>query len=227
MLLVVKGGSIPAWIGAIELALLVFAGVIARQRGGRIAALGPVRQERAELEDMSATFDYALERYEVYSAHLAHVLDHLQRVISKDIEVSIPDYIQRGILEPGRDVLMEDPEEDIRLSVLLPESSKFVMAWAAGHDLQSQPNIAWTSTRHSRVSPSNLASSRRGTTWRRTIVSRRIHTPPVRSTPWFPSRYASEMRSLASSTRSHRGQVSSIPQNRATCCRSVVFSAWR
>jgi GAF domain-containing protein len=66
------------------------------------------------------------------------VLDHLQRVISKDIEVSIPDYIQRGILEPARDVLMEAPEEDIRLSVLLPEEGHFVMAWAAGHDLESQ-----------------------------------------------------------------------------------------
>jgi GAF domain-containing protein len=137
--LVIEGGSVPAWIAIAELAVIVFLAVLVRRRGGRLAALEPVEVETKRLEGEVEVLNYALSRHEVYSSHLAHVLDHLQRVISGDIEVSIPEYIQRGILEPARDVLMEDPSEDVRLSILLPdEDGFFVMDWAAGHDLESQ-----------------------------------------------------------------------------------------
>ena len=81
-----------------------------------------------------------LERFEVYTAHIAEVLDHLQRVLSPNIDVPIPVYIERGILEPARDVLANHPDEHVRLSVLLPDGDCFVMVWAAGHTLPGRSN---------------------------------------------------------------------------------------
>jgi GAF domain-containing protein len=139
VLLVIKGGSVPAWVAIGELAIIVLLAVLVRRRGGRLAALRPVETEIKELKQNAEVLAYAVSRHEVYAGHLAHVLDHLQRVISGDIDVSIPEYIRRGILEPARDVLMEDPSEDVRLSILLPDDARsFFMAWAAGHDLESQ-----------------------------------------------------------------------------------------
>jgi GAF domain-containing protein len=139
VLLVVRGGSVPAWVAIGELAIILFLAVLVRRRGGRLAALRPIESETKELRERDEVLSYALSRHEVYAGHLAHVLDHLQRVISGDIDVDIPEYIQRGILEPGRDVLMEDASEDVRLSILLPDDAgSFFMAWAAGHDLESQ-----------------------------------------------------------------------------------------
>jgi GAF domain-containing protein len=79
-----------------------------------------------------------VERYELYSDHVVDVLHRLQRVLTGDLgDVTIPDYIQRGIVEPARDV-MQGPHEDIRISVLLPEGDRWHMAWSAGHSLDGQ-----------------------------------------------------------------------------------------
>jgi GAF domain-containing protein len=146
LLLVVSGGSVPAWLLAV-VALLAALIVLQSQRQVRrlrgqiahldtqIAELKPFEQNAPELEDMVDSFSWALERFEVYTAHVAEVLDHLQLVLSGNIDVPIPIYIERGILEPARDVLANDPDEHIRLSVLLPDEDCFVMAWSAGHTL--------------------------------------------------------------------------------------------
>jgi hypothetical protein len=150
-LLIWQGGSIPAWVAAVIVAVAGTVAFVSRrrlttlQRGlgrrdTRIAELEPLVAENEELEAVVGRYDYGLARHEVYGSHIAEVLDHLQRVVSGDIEVAIPEYVVRGILEPARDVLMEDPDEDIRLSVLLPteEGDYFLMVWAAGHNLNSQ-----------------------------------------------------------------------------------------
>jgi hypothetical protein len=147
VLLVVVGGSVPAWLLAVV--ALVAAIVLffsrrqikrvrsdLRTREARVTELEPFEANAPELEATVASFDWALERFEVYTAHVAEVLDHLQRVVSGDIEVPIPVYIERGILEPARNVLA--PDEAVRLSVLLPHEDWFVMVWAAGHSLPGQ-----------------------------------------------------------------------------------------
>lgn len=128
-LLVVFGGSVPAWLLAVALlsALAVLAACRYRARG----------IER-EIRDRDGAFSSALERFEVYTAHVAEVLDHLQRVLSGNIDVKIPVYIERGILEPARDLLANDGGEYVRLSVLLPYDENFIMVWAAGHTLPGQ-----------------------------------------------------------------------------------------
>jgi hypothetical protein len=150
-LLVWQGGSVPSWVAA--LIVVGAAAIVARSRcrisalerrlasrETKIAKLEPLAARSKELEEAVDRYDYGLACHEVYGAHIAEVLDHLQRVVSGDIEVAIPEYIVRGILEPARDVIIEDPGEDVRLSVLLPDTDDdcFVMPWAAGHNLNSQ-----------------------------------------------------------------------------------------
>lgn len=147
VLLVIFGGSVPAWL----LALVLLAAAVALSLSGRrihqlqdevstrdsrIAELQPFEEGAPELEGTVATFDWALERFEVYTAHVAEILDHLQRVLAGDIAVPIPTYVERGILEPARDLLAHRSfEEHVRLSVLLPVDDCFAMVWAAGHTL--------------------------------------------------------------------------------------------
>ena len=217
-MLVAKGGSVPAWVAVAELALILFLFVLVRRRGGRLAELEPVRSESEQLRDQPETYDYALERYGLYSSHLAHVLDHLQRVISGDIDVGIPEYISRGILEPARDVLMEDSDEDIRLSILLPEQDDcFVMTWSAGHDLESQSDPRVPSARRLPGSRTSQESFKYGETPRRMIGSKRTLTRLDHSTRWFLCPFVLEITSLGSLMRSHRSQMSLTPPSATTC----------
>jgi GAF domain-containing protein len=95
-----------------------------------------------ELVEQLDRFDWALERHEMYGAHVCQMMDNLQRVIAGDIPgVSIPNFIERGVLEPARDVMRDyGHNSDLRLSILLPTGTNgnFRMQWAAGHHLDSQ-----------------------------------------------------------------------------------------
>jgi GAF domain-containing protein len=138
VLFVLQGGSLPAWICVLEFGLILVLIVLARRRGQRSASLIAREAEVAALQQEAELYGYALDRHQIYSDHVAQVLDHLQRVVSGDIDSPIPDYIQRGILEPARDVLnLGDPSQEARLSILLPDDNDFVMAWAAGHSFGS------------------------------------------------------------------------------------------
>ncbi|MEA2369902.1 MAG: hypothetical protein QOH12_296 [Solirubrobacteraceae bacterium] len=84
------------------------------------------------------------ERYEGYTEHLRQILEVLQQVIAGEVAgVTYAAFIERGILEPARDMLKQDPGEDIRLSVLEPDSSApdhFRMLFAAGHTVLGKTN---------------------------------------------------------------------------------------
>jgi hypothetical protein len=147
--LVVLGGSVPAWTLAAVVLLAAVLLLLARrqvsglrddltERNEEIGELEPLATALPEVGETLEILDWAVERYFVYTGHVAKMLDHLQRVVSGDLEVPIPDFIARGILEPARDVLANDPDEHIRLSVLLPSGDDFVMVWAAGHSLLGQ-----------------------------------------------------------------------------------------
>jgi hypothetical protein len=160
-LLVWRGGSVPAWCAALAVLLVIIAGLVLRSRlAGQVVRLGdtvtslqgegtvlqarvdelePLEAEVAKLRDDNERFQWGLDRHEAYGAHVSQVLGHLHRVLSGDIPgVSIPAFIERGILAPARDLLASSAAEDVRLSVLLPEGDNFYMAWAAGHSIESQ-----------------------------------------------------------------------------------------
>ena len=151
-LLIWHGGSVPAWLLAVALVLLVAAVVAARARGRRVDELLPIAEQAAELDGVVDLLTDALMRHDEYTRHVAVVLDNLQRVVVGALNVDLREYIERGILEPARDLLTQAPDENVRLSVLVPEGEHWRMMWSAGHSLAgregyNQP-IANTLSRH-------------------------------------------------------------------------------
>ena len=56
--------------------------------------------------------------------------------------MTFQDFIERGILQPARDMLRQDANEDVRLSVLAPRGDVFCMSFAAGHSLLSKTKFS-------------------------------------------------------------------------------------
>ncbi len=137
-----KGGSVPAWLLLVPIALTVLlAALIARQLHAR----------KVDNESLAKE----LGRSREYSRHLQDSLDDLQRVMGGDVDVDISDYVEQGVLEPARRILTEKPAENVRLSVLLPSMvspDRWSMPWAAGHSLTGKSKydqpIADTLARH-------------------------------------------------------------------------------
>lgn len=125
--------SVPAWVAVVVvLALLALGYAVARRRSaGDLDVL---------LEYLDS--ELALGRY--YADHVREVLEILQRGIAGDLPVTYGDFIQRGVLEPARDWLMQVPGEDIRISILAPDAAgrEFHMAFSAGHSLASQQQFS-------------------------------------------------------------------------------------
>jgi GAF domain-containing protein len=137
-LLVWQGGSVPAWLFVATLVLLGLAVVAARTQRRRVRELLPGSEQAAELEEVVERLADALERHDEYTRHVAVVLDNLQRVVAGALGVDLREYIERGVLEPARDLLTQVPNESIRLSVLVPEPplhERWRMIWSAGHSL--------------------------------------------------------------------------------------------
>jgi hypothetical protein len=90
-LLVVQGGSLPAWLSLLLVAIAAAVAtvlylrvrksrLIIEERDERVRELEGLEERCAELQQVVDVFDSALERYELYGAHIAHILGHLQRV---------------------------------------------------------------------------------------------------------------------------------------------------
>jgi GAF domain-containing protein len=129
--LVVSGATVPAWTLAAMVLLAVLVIYLARR--------GP-SSKVAEMKADLATAEWGLDRHESYGEHVCQVLDHFQRALAGDIPNAPPAlFIDRGILQPARDVMRTyGHADDVRLSVLLAKDDKFRMTWAAGHNLDSQ-----------------------------------------------------------------------------------------
>lgn len=163
-LLIWKGGSVPAWVAVLAVVIVVGISILLGVRAGRererfavalasrdehigeltdrVSELETHTSDYEEIADSEGRIHWALERFELYTAHTADVLDRLQRVLAGELQgVSIPNYIERGILDPARDVL-QGPHDDIRISVLLPQGDRWTMIWCAGHSLDGQKKYA-------------------------------------------------------------------------------------
>jgi hypothetical protein len=149
-LLVWKGGTVPAWIAAVLLvAALGLAGFAYSQmrrlkgtvatKDERIGELEPLAEALPELQADLERLAGGLERHDVYGNHIAKMLDQLQRVVARELDVPIPQYVERGILQPARDLLIADAGGDVRLSILLPrvkpDEDRWRMVLSAGHSV--------------------------------------------------------------------------------------------
>jgi GAF domain-containing protein len=76
-----------------------------------------------------------------YVDHVKEVLDTLQKIVAGDIpDVSAAAFIERGILAPARQWLVtaKGSDEEVRLSVLVPEGDQFSMLFEAGHSVEAR-----------------------------------------------------------------------------------------
>jgi hypothetical protein len=149
-LLIWQGGTVPAWIAALVVMLtlaitLRFHLQVRALRAQttnqqqRIEELEPLELTRGDLEDEIADLWGGIERHNLYSAHVAKMLDQLQRVVARDITVPISAYVERGILQPARDLLtLSEPGAEVRLSILMPSDERWNMIFSAGHSIEGQ-----------------------------------------------------------------------------------------
>jgi GAF domain len=129
--LLVVGWTVPAW--TLVAALIVAIGLmyITRRVAGR---------EAIELRPRLEAAEEKLDRHDSYGENICSIMDNYQRVLAGDIKgVSIVDFIERGILTAGRDVMQENGHAaDLRMSVLMAKEENFEMWWASGHSMQGQ-----------------------------------------------------------------------------------------
>ena len=134
-LLVTSDAELPVGVTVILLAVLAAAGYILYRR-----ATKRLHERAKRLSADNKALAEQVDRNRAHSGHVRMMLDHLHKVIAGEVgNVSIPSYIEKGILQPARDMLLADCDCDVRLSILLPmDDDHFDMAWAAGHSFESQ-----------------------------------------------------------------------------------------
>jgi hypothetical protein len=128
--------SIPMWLAAVAAggvaSLVLIQGLRLRERGGDVEGIANVAFEIEQARAIT----------QAYSEHLMEILYAFRRVINGDIPgVTVKEWVEDGILEPARDLIRARHAEDIRLSILVPDGDDFVMAFAAGHTLDSKRNF--------------------------------------------------------------------------------------
>lgn len=105
--LIVAGWHVPAWaLVAMALVAVGLAYVTRRVTGREAHELRP-KLNKAEDE---------LDRHDSYGRNICSILDTFQKIVAKDIEMSMDAFIEQGILIPGRDVMQENGRpSDLRM----------------------------------------------------------------------------------------------------------------
>jgi hypothetical protein len=151
-------GNVP-WIVALLVlaALTVWASSRARNSSQRSAAAErDLKATRDSLEAARSRAESLQEELEGVQEDLAAVfmdleltlsaadliyeaLETLQKIVRGALPgVTIDELIEQGLLEPARQFLERGGGEEVRLSVLVPDGTDFLMRWAAGHRLESK-----------------------------------------------------------------------------------------
>jgi hypothetical protein len=128
--LVVAGWDVPAWtLAAMALAAVGLVYITRRVTG---------REDRELRPELERTED-ELDRHDSYGKNICSVLDIFQKIVAKDIKMSMSAFIEQGILIPGRDVMQANGRpNDLRMSVLIPVDGHFQMVWASGHSVEAK-----------------------------------------------------------------------------------------
>ncbi|HEX6752446.1 MAG TPA: GAF domain-containing protein [Solirubrobacterales bacterium] len=125
------GWEVPAWTLVLVMILGVGLMYVTKKVAGR---------EASELQPRLDAAEDKLDRHDSYGTNICSIMDNFQRVLAGDIPgVTVPEFIELGILTAGRDVMQENGHaSDLRMSVLLARDGDFKMGWASGHNIQSQ-----------------------------------------------------------------------------------------
>jgi hypothetical protein len=125
------GWTVPAWTLLLALVAALFLAYLTKRVAGR---------EAVELRPKLAAAESRLDRHDSYGENICSIMDNYQRVLAGDIKgVGVSEFIERGILTAGRDVMQENGHaQDLRMSVLMAHDGHFEMWWASGHSMQGQ-----------------------------------------------------------------------------------------
>lgn len=128
--------SVPTWAvaiaGGVVLAVIVILGLRLRERGGHVEGVTSIAFEIEQERRMTVA----------YADSLISILYAFRRVLDGEIGgVTVKEWIEDGVLEPARDLIRTRQDEDVRLSILVPDDDEFIMAFAAGHTLESKTNF--------------------------------------------------------------------------------------
>jgi GAF domain len=125
--------TLPVWALALSIAVPV----------GALLTLLVRRATKRGHAGLVADLQQELDLGAYYSRHIYDILDTLQKVLQGTIpDVTVGAFIEEGILEPARDFLVQQPGEDVRLSVLVPDNGHWSMAFAAGYRLESRQRFS-------------------------------------------------------------------------------------
>lgn len=125
------GWTVPAWMLVLTLVVALSLVYLTKRVVGREASELRLRLEAAEDR---------LDRHDSYGENICSIMDNYQRVLAGDLRgVGVSEFIERGILTAGRDVMQENGHaQDLRMSVLMADDGHFEMWWASGHSMQGQ-----------------------------------------------------------------------------------------
>jgi hypothetical protein len=125
------GWTVPAWTLVLALVAALILVYLAKRVVGR---------EAAELRPKLEAAEDRLDRHDSYGENICSIMDNYQRVLAGDIKgVGVSEFIERGILTTGREVMQENGHaQDLRMSVLMVDDGHFEMWWASGHSMQGQ-----------------------------------------------------------------------------------------
>jgi GAF domain-containing protein len=128
--LIVTGWEVPAWT-LVTVALVVVGLVYLTRRGAG--------RETNELRPKLGVAEKELDRHESYGSNICSALDTFQKIVARDISMTMGAFIEHGILIPARDVMQANGHpSDLRMSVLLAFEGHFSMAWASGHSVEAK-----------------------------------------------------------------------------------------
>ncbi len=128
--LVVTRWDVPAWTLVAMALLAVTLIYLTRRVAGR---------EANELRPKLGAAENELDRHDSYGSIICSGLDTFQKIVAKDISMTMGGFIEQGLLIPARDIMQANSHpSDLRMSVLLVVEGHFSMVWASGHSVEAK-----------------------------------------------------------------------------------------
>ena len=128
--LIVTHWDVPAWTLVAMALLAITLLYLTRRVAGR---------EANELRPKLGAAEKELDRHDSYGSNICSGLDTFQKIVAKDINMTMSSFIEQGLLIPARDVMQANGHpSDLRMSVLLAVEGHFSMVWASGHGVEAK-----------------------------------------------------------------------------------------
>jgi hypothetical protein len=83
--------------------------------------------------------------FSYYGEHIRETVEAAQKLVAGTLaDVTIDDFVERGILGPASGWLQRGASEEVRMTVIAPlegDDSEFGLVWEHGHSLEARENL--------------------------------------------------------------------------------------